>query len=138
MSIERAAFVVTTTGPAVSIPVDAELVAVSAALGTAGTTASTVDVKHNGSTVFAGQNASAGPFSVNANATTSSVVKAVSGLTLGTQVTNNITSGVDIIDPAVHAEVALATLTAGDTVSASVTLGTSAANPIVSLYFVKK
>lgn len=121
-----------------SVPFNAELVSAVITLGTAGTTVSTLDLQKNGATVFAGQNASAGPVSIPANSKTSGVVGAVNGDTLGTQITNNVTSGYDIIDPVFHDGVPLATLTPSDTFTANVTaVGTGAAGLSVTLYFQK-
>jgi hypothetical protein len=128
-------FVLTSADVATALPVpaNADLVAVYVNLGTAGSTASTVQVNKNGAS--AGASALA---TVAASATKASLgivnpyvgVNAAAGAWTdqsGTQYPGSA-GGVNNVSP-------LASYSAGDTISLTTALGTSAANPNVSLVF---
>lgn len=156
MSDFQPQFVVTVnstgTSTPISLPFDADLVGVSVALGTAGSTATTVDVQKNGATALANAQVvtpastativankisipgdSASKLSGEVNAKTSVATNATGADQ------NFVTSGVNIITPVVPADRVLASLVTGtDVLTVVTTLGTTAANPTVTLHLVRK
>jgi hypothetical protein len=133
-SIGGSTFVLTNSDLSVAqpIPVAAELVSVFVNLGTAGSTQTTVQVNKNGAAV------------------TGALATLTAGQTKGNKVITNPYIGVNAgasswtdqsgtpypgNNGGVNNVNALATYAAGDTVSLSTTLGTTAANPGVTLVF---
>jgi hypothetical protein len=115
------------------VPAGAELVSIYANLGTAGSTQSTFQVNKNGSAV------SGAVATVAASATKGNKVisNPYVGVNAGNQAGWTDQSGTQFTasQGGVNNVAALATFAAGDTVSLTNTLGTSAANPGVVLVF---
>src|SRR5689334_19388673 len=107
-SIGGSTFILTNTDLSVAqpVPFGAELVAIYANLGTAGSTQSTFQVNKNGSAV------------------SGAVAAIAASQTKGNKVITNPYVGVNVTVPAVNNISALATYAAGDTISLTNTLGT--------------